>query len=198
MKQLLVFVLSTTFFFSCGGNTTSSTVKDTSSAKSNDEAKSTGGNSCCFQTEEEFKQFLPAECGEVKEDKPGYASNLNCLKDPEDNSSATKIYVGPDGTRLSLQLRDYCAKRDRIQEDYNGRADRSKNDPVEHEYNEHTIAGVDKCYSHYSPKNKTVYVLAVIDGRFRVQITGQQATSANYAVMLLKGLPLTELAKFGK
>jgi hypothetical protein len=199
MKRFLVITITATFFFSCGSDTAVSTGNDTSANKTGNNAPTTSpGGSCCFQTEEQFKQFLPAACGDVKEADDKYAASLLCLQDPNDLSSVTKSYVGADGKRLSLQIRDYCAKPDALKEDYERRSNSSKNDPVEHEYSEIKVNGVFNGYSHYSPKNKTVYVLAVVDDRFRVQITGQEASSTKDAFTLLNKLPLAELAKFGK
>jgi hypothetical protein len=194
VNQFLQFIVAVLFFASCSNTPTPA---GTSSPAGDSMSKNSVSDSlCCFHNREELLPFLPAACGDVKEKSPDYTFDPYCAELAGDSSVCTKLYLGPDGKQLEVQLCDYCRHPATLDAHYKTRLKEMKSNQAVHEMNEFEVAGVYKGFSVFDPQTKTVSILATIDARFSVQITGKDATSATHAMTLLNGLPLKELAAF--
>ncbi len=150
---------------------------------------------CCFKTVEEGFQFLPVlteGITAVGDGKPG-GSVGDCIGENRRSSFHQRYMV--NGTEYLFKLEDMCADPGRLPEEY----ERShKNMKIAEVFNDLDKEGVYKAFGTEDKKRKLTYVFAMVDGRFKVTVTGFEKTKLDEALMLLACVPFEKLAAFGK
>lgn len=152
-------------------------------------ASAQGG--CCFKTVEQAQPFFPSGSGEIKSvlDKPASGS-IACGENSVSNFSRRYRLRKSE---FVVRLFDYCSKPGELKADYERRYKRGKALP---EFKD--LAGKEtyKGFVTFDPKTRTSYLVAMVDGRFKLQIQGFEAVSLADIVQVFEFLPVAEIKRF--
>lgn len=188
------------FISACNNNAGIETKSSLNDDKAINEKLAPGTGSCCFMSTDEANRFFPAGSAEIPAaDNQPASGNLQCTQDGETESSLSKSYLNGNG-RLVLKLSDYCVNPRRLELDYNRRYTNTLKifgeDKVEKELAD--PSGRYSGFTVFSAKNKSSYLVAVVDKRFGVTISGVDQVNGDDIVRLFNMIPLDELAGYGK
>jgi hypothetical protein len=156
--------------------------------------------SCCFMDNDEVMPFFPVATGNIKKVQNGTVSgSLYCSEDAEMESGLLQTYTTGTG-RLVVKITDYCINPRKLELDYDRRY---KNTPKAYgddkEMKDLSGAnGIYKGFAVYSAKNKSSYLLAMVDERFGVTITGVDQEKFDDILRLFELVPVDKLAAFRK
>jgi hypothetical protein len=150
---------------------------------------------------EECQQFLPASGDKIRQIAAidPVTGELNCSEDTDTPNSVTQVYSTGSG-KLTLRIHDYCTSPAKSGIDY----DRKYKSvlavyPKDREIKElGTENSLYKGFAIYSPTDKSAYLHAVVDGRFKVTIAGTGQDGLSNILSLFNSIPLDKLGAFKK
>ncbi len=156
---------------------------------------------CCFANMDECRQFLPISGEHIKQvvSTDPETGELICSEDVDTPNSVTQLYTAGSG-KLTLKISDYCISPAKAAVDYDRKYKTTLAVyPKDREVKELADPnGRFKGFAVYSPSDKSSYLHAVVDGRFKVTIAGSGQDKFSHILDLWSTLPVDKLAAFKK
>ena len=204
MKKVLLYstsMMTLIFFTSCGPSTddTNTEKPDEKKEISNNEdvkANGTTTRNCCFKTEEEGFQFFPVLTEGITTSGDGKpAGSIADCYDENGRSHFNQRFV-VSGTEYLFKLEDKCADPVDLSAEYErSRNNEKKNSEI---FKDMDREGVYRAFGSEDKKRKLTFLFVMVDGRFKISITGFEKTNLEEALKLLACVPLEKLAAYGK
>lgn len=198
---MMLLITASFFFYACTGDKKGEDqTKNVAPKVEEPLALASGEKTCCFMKEGDFYPFFPIpKEGDltVFNNKTHPSASINC---GEENrlSLGNLIYriKGNNIRELHLRIFDYCNRNNELKQDYERRKKNYSNDKkASLTYLEKK--GVYEGFTYTVPKQQ-VYLVAMVDGRFKVQIQATTHDNLEMTMKLFEMIPLEKLAMFKK